>query len=559
MNNRSEEEARRVNRPLQVLLVEDSQADAELVLLELRRGGYEPMAQRVDTARTMQEALDRQRWDLVIADHVMPGFSSKEALALVKKKNLDLPFIIVSGHIRQDEAAAVMAAGAHDYVMKDRLARLGPAVKRELREGEVREARKLSEEALRESEERFRFIVESATDYAIFTLDMNGLITSWNLGAQWILGYGEHEIIGQNGRIFFLPEDRKKRVPEIEMKKALSEGRAGNDRWHIRKDGSLFWASGCMMTFRDEEGSVRGFLVILRDMTEAKRAEETIKNALAEAEASTRAKDQFLAMLSHELRTPLTPISMAVSIMQTDHKLPKRWAATLEMIQRNLKLEAHLIDDLLDLSRIIHKKVELKVATIDLHQCIQRAVEICQCDIKAKDQRITVELEAERHHVRGDSARLQQVFWNLIKNAVKFTPDAGSLTIRSANIDEKIRVAVSDTGMGIEQAMLPKIFDAFEQGDQAVVQQYGGLGLGLAISKATIDAHTGKLTAASCGRGQGAVFTVEIPTVVAESAKAVNRCSTSKPGSPTKAGRSPKPFKGPFGSRVPDGSRMEGQ
>jgi two-component system, chemotaxis family, CheB/CheR fusion protein len=413
--------------------------------------------------------------------------------------------------------------------------------------------------ALRETEERFRFIVESATDYAIFTLDLDGLITSWNSGAREILGYGEHEIIGRNGRILFLPEDQKKGVPKIQMKKALSEGRAENDLWHIRKDGSLFWASGCMMTLRDDEGSARGLLVILRDRTEAKRAEETIRNALAEAEASTRAKDQFLAMLSHELRTPLTPISMAVSMLQADKKLPKRWMATLEMMQRNLKLEAHLIDDLLDLSRIIHKKVELKLATIDLHQCIQRAVEICQCDIQAKAQRVTVELAAERHHVRGDSARLQQVFWNLIKNAVKFTPDAGRLTIRSANLDEKILVAVSDTGMGIEQAMLPKIFEAFEQGDQAMARPQGGLGLGLAISKATIDAHVGQLTASSRGRGQGAVFTVELPAVLRESARAVDSGSNSKANPPTKVGRPPKSCKGPPGPDVPDEPRMEDQ
>ena len=422
----------------------------------------------------------------------------------------------------------------------------------------MRGASKRSEETLRESEERFRLVLENATDYAIFTLDTKGLVTGWNAGARFIFGYDEHEIMGQNGRILFLPEDQKKRVPEIEMKKAMSNGRAENDRWHVRKDGNVLWASGFIMTLRDEKSSIRGFLVILRDMTRAKHAEEIIKNALSEAEAATSAKDQFLAALSHELRTPLTPISMAVSIMQADKKLPKKYRATLEMIQRNLKLEAHLLDDLLDLSRIIHKKVELRLATIDLHQCIQRAVEICQCDVTAKDQRITVELKAARHQVRGDSARLQQVFWNLIKNAVKFTPEAGSLTIRSANIDEKICVAVSDTGMGIEQAMLPKIFDAFEQGDQRVVQQYGGLGLGLAISKATIDAHTGKLTAASCGKGQGAIFTVELPTIVPESAKTVRSRSPSSDGIFTPTGRSPKSFKGPLRLGVP-GSRREVQ
>ena len=246
------------------------------------------------------------------------------------------------------------------------------------------------------------------------------------------------------------------------------------------------------------------------------RLYEAAQLARDEAEAAARAKDQFLAVLSHELRTPLTPVLMSVYAMLADTALPQKVQSVMQMIQRNIQLEARLIDDLLDLSRITHNKVELQLEDIDLHEVVRNAVEVCRGDIDGKQLILVVELEAPRHQVRGDAARLQQVFWNLLKNAAKFTPRGGRLSVQSYNYKGTIRVDVTDTGMGIDRHLLPKIFAPFEQGGgSAFSAQFGGLGLGLAISKATIDAHGGRLSANSEGKNTGAVFTVELPTMSA--------------------------------------------
>jgi len=388
-----------LSQPLRVLLIEDSEDDADLLKLALQRGGYDVLCERVHTPEAMRRALQERAWDVVISDYVMPRFNGIEALKLLQAHGVDIPFVVVSGHIGEELAVAAMKAGADDYVMKDKLARLVPAVARELREAEGRRARRASEEALRESEARL------------------------------------------------------------------------------------------------------------------KRALEAEQRAREEAEAAGRAKDQFLAMLSHELRTPLTPVLMVAHTLQTSMQLPARVRSGLQMIQRNVELEAKLIDDLLDLSRITHRKMELQLETVDVHRLLQNVIEICHADVQGKAQNLTTKLKADRHHTRADAARLQQVFWNLIKNAVKFTPREGTITVQSANFGDKICVRVTDTGRGIEKCLLDRIFNPFEQGGQKTTHEFGGLGLGLAISKATIDNHGGKLTADSPGKDLGAEFTVEMPTV----------------------------------------------
>jgi signal transduction histidine kinase/DNA-binding response OmpR family regulator len=238
------------------------------------------------------------------------------------------------------------------------------------------------------------------------------------------------------------------------------------------------------------------------------RLYKSAQKARAEAERANRAKDSFLAMLSHELRTPLTPVLTSVLALEQTEDLPADLRASLQMIRRNVELEARLIDDLLDLTRISKGKVQLSLEEVNAHSLLQNALEICQADIDKKRLALRTEFRAEKVSLEADPARLQQIFWNLIKNAVKFTAEGGRLEIRTDNVDDEFRVEISDSGMGIDSETLPKIFNAFEQGDRA---QLGGLGLGLAISKALVETHHGKLTAASPGPGQGATFTVIFP------------------------------------------------
>jgi signal transduction histidine kinase/ActR/RegA family two-component response regulator len=249
---------------------------------------------------------------------------------------------------------------------------------------------------------------------------------------------------------------------------------------------------------------------------------KSAQNARAESDRANRAKDSFLAMLSHELRTPLTPVLTSVYALEQSAGLPDELRASLQMIRRNVELEARLIDDLLDLTRVSKGKVQLNLEKVDAHLLLGNALEICQADIDKKNLTLKTEFSAENVALEADPARLQQIFWNLIKNAVKFTPTGGQLDIRTQNGDGELRVEVVDTGIGIDADILPKIFNAFEQGERS---QFGGLGLGLAISKALVETHHGRLIAESEGRDQGSRFTAIFP--LAETAQAANESAAS--------------------------------
>jgi len=266
-----------------------------------------------------------------------------------------------------------------------------------------------------------------------------------------------------------------------------------------------------LLRIQDAYQKVQGILFLVSDNTE----EVTLRRELIGANA---AKDQFMALLSHELRNPLSPVIMMVAELEQRLDRSPEVKRAIEVIRRNVELEAHLIDDLLDVTRIVHNKLELKPAVLDAHETIKRSLEICQKEITGKKLEVVLDLRAAEHHVNADPARLQQVFWNLIKNAVKFTP-AGRITITSRNDGSRLLVEVADTGIGIDPEGIDKIFTAFEQVERSITRRFGGLGLGLAISKAMVDAHGGGLSANSEGHGKGTTFTVELDTVpaVAES------------------------------------------
>jgi signal transduction histidine kinase/ActR/RegA family two-component response regulator len=247
--------------------------------------------------------------------------------------------------------------------------------------------------------------------------------------------------------------------------------------------------------------------------TELQNRQEELQKTnleLAEKARSNLAKDQFLAMLSHELRTPLTPVLASALALESEPALPQDIHESLHMIRRNVELEARLIDDLLDLTRIDRGKVQLNFEVVDAHTLLQNALEICQAEIDRKHLVCSLNLGARKVHLHADPARLQQIFWNLINNAVKFTLERGQISISTTNDSNgQLRVEITDTGLGIEPEALPKIFDAFEQGGRT---QLGGLGLGLAISKTLVEAHKGTITAQSAGRNKGSTFTLILPT-----------------------------------------------
>jgi two-component system, chemotaxis family, CheB/CheR fusion protein len=249
------------------------------------------------------------------------------------------------------------------------------------------------------------------------------------------------------------------------------------------------------------------------DLSQALQDNQTAREDL---EAANQAKDRFLAALSHELRTPLTPIAVAVHALARRTDLPEPAREALEMIRRNVRLESHLINDLLDVTRISRGQLEIISEPIDLHVMIAGAVEICEADIRGRNQELMVSLDAALHRTEGDFNRLQQVVWRLLKNASKFTRSGGEIHVSSRSEASRFLMAVSDNGTGIEPEALQTIFGAFDHGNESVGREFGGLGLGLAISKAAVEAHGGILRAESGGRGQGATFTVELPLIQAD-------------------------------------------
>lgn len=377
------------------------------------------------------------------------------------------------------------------------------------------------EQALRQSESRFRFIVESAKDYAIFTLDLNGIVTSWNVGAERLLGYSEAEIIGREGRIIFTPEDQEQGKAEREMELAQTQGQVENERWHMRQDGSRFWASGLVMPLQDKAGTMQGLVKILQDKTterqntaEREQLLQQEQAARVEADRANRIKDQFLAVLSHELRTPLNPILGWTRLLQTGKLDATRQSEALKRIERNAKLQTQLIEDLLDISRIMRGKLSLTVADLSLTTVITSAVETVRLAADAKQIQILLDLPTEIAPVSGDEARLQQVVWNLLANAVKFTPKGGRVRVELRQIDRLAQIRVIDTGKGIDPEFLPYVFEYFRQEDSTSTRKFGGLGLGLAIVRQIVEMHGGTVGVESLGEDRGSTFIVELPVIV---------------------------------------------
>ena len=304
--------------------------------------------------------------------------------------------------------------------------------------------------------------------------------------------------------------DDVKIAPPGAVERVLTFGTPFQLAEHPLKDktGMTHFLDINLLRLQGPHETVQGVLYLADDKTR----DVTLRQELIAANA---AKDQFLALLSHELRSPLAPVIAMVGELEAEVPDSPRVKEALEVVRRNVELEARLIDDLLDVTRISKGKLQLSFETISIHQILQRAYEICRKEIDAKNLEVKFQLHAVHTYVEGDPARLQQVFWNLIKNSVKFTPEKGRITIETLNpTPDKIEARVIDTGIGVEQEKIDKIFNAFEQGQAEITRRFGGLGLGLSISKALIDAHGGRIHVQSPGKDQGATFSVELTTVL---------------------------------------------
>ncbi|NML15649.1 hybrid sensor histidine kinase/response regulator [Azohydromonas caseinilytica] len=498
------------DRPLQVLLLEDSRFDAELIREALCTHYPQARLAVVSNEAGFVQGL-RAMPALVLSDYELPGFSGAQALELARALAPGVPFIFVSGVIGEDNAVEMLKRGATDYVSKQRLQRLPVVVERALREVAERDGRDRAERQLREADALFARVVDALHDYAVVVLDTEGRIRSWNRGAQDVFGFGRDQVLGLRADLLHVPEDRDAQVFEAGLRRALAEGKAVDAHWMMRIDGTRLRVEGLTMPLHDDAGAHSGFCKLVHDVTEAHVHEARLRVAKEEAEQANQAKDRFLAMLSHELRTPLTPIASAVYMLEQVAQVPAPYRKLLPMIRRNVALEARLIEDLLDLTSITAGKLVLHLQPVDMHRLVQAVAEMLADDIQAKQLRVTLALEALRSTVLADEARMQQVLWNVVRNAIKFTPEGGHIELRTAAVDGSFTFTCTDDGIGIDAEALPQLFTAFRQAEGHVPKRFGGLGLGLAIARGLVGEHGGSISAASDGLGLGTTVTIRVP------------------------------------------------
>ena len=478
----------------------------------------------------------------------------------------------------------------------------------------------------RRTEDIYRKAIEDIRDYAIFLTDPDGIVTNWNVGAEHILGYSEAEIVGKDSSKFFTPEDRAKDIPRKEMNTAATSGRAEDERWHMRRDGSRFWASGVVTPVRNESGELIGFSKVMRDMTERnklteerdrffalsmdmlsivhlngrfqrinpafqevlgfseeellamplfelvhpddraktkreyanlatgeptrfmenrlrtkdgsyrwvawsyfpvpedglafgvgrdttelRQMQEVIRLRADELEHANRVKDEFLATMSHELRTPLTSILGWARLLGSNRLSEKEKERAVQVIQRNAEAQSKLIEDLLDVSRIITGKLRIEPQPVSFAALTESTINSLGPAIDAKELQLEKTIDPAAGPILGDPSRLQQIVANLLSNAIKFTPSGGRIDVRLLRYDSHVRLEIRDTGVGIPPEHLPHIFERFRQVDSSNVRAHSGLGLGLAIVDYLVRQQAGTVWAESGGVGKGATFTVEFP------------------------------------------------
>ena len=364
--------------------------------------------------------------------------------------------------------------------------------------------RRQHEDLLRRSEERFRLLVEGVRDYAIFMLDPQGNVASWNTGAQLNKGYTAEEIIGRHFSTFYPRDVVESGWPDKELQLALERGSFEDEGWRLRKDGSRFWASVVITALHDHSGRHIGFAKVTRDLTERRRVRTL--------EDEGRRITTFIALLGHELRNPLAPIMNAVSIMQLEPLESARLRMCRDIIARQLQQMVRLIDDLLDVGRITSGKIKLDFEPVRLDDVVTDAVEMVQPLIEQHRHALSVTLDAAPLWVMGDRARLLQVVSNLLNNAAKYTQPNGRIDVALRRSGAHAEIWVKDDGPGIPPQRLKDIFNLFVQVEHR--PDNGGLGLGLSLVQQLVSLHRGEVSAFSIGEpGKGSEFVVRLPVI----------------------------------------------
>lgn len=524
-----------MNRPLRVLIVEDSPDDATLLVRQIRKSGYEPVFERVDTAAALSAALANQTWDIVISDYVMPQFSGLEAVKIVHEKDEDIPFIIVSGKIGEDIAVSAMKAGAHDYIMKGSMKRLGATIERELTEAEIRRARKRAEVELLKHREhleelvtertaelkivneqlqqeiaehkRTEILLREARDYLNNLLDYtNAPVVVWlpplkisrfNRAFERLTGYQSgREIMGKDLTILF---------PKDKQEAALAHIRSVPEQQQIEaeipvlcKDGTertLVWH--CANVYAPTSHIVVATIAQCMDITELKKLDEL--------------KDEFLSFVSHELRTPLTVIVGGLNTVLADRdKLsPEEVQQLLEDSAWEAESMANLLGNLLDLSRAQASRLELHAEPVDVARAITDSV--AKVEQRYPGRRFIVDYPRKLVPVTADKLRVERILYNLLENAAKYSPATTEVNVFVRQDSDGITIGVKDKGAGISAADRRRLFQPFERLGLEATQPKAGSGIGLLVCRRLVEAHCGKILVESePGCGSSFYFTLPL-------------------------------------------------
>ena len=491
-----------------VAVVDDDDAKRYSIVRLLKNQGF-----LILEGKTGTEALSlaEQHPDLMVLDVKLPDMSGFDVCRQLKADERTARILVLhmsATLVESQNRVAGLDAGADAYLTDAVHPNEFVATVRALLRA------RNAERALHEVERRFETLVRSVEEYAIFTCDAQGIITSWNEGGEQIFREPrQHFLHRKYAQVISSPAGG-----EDDLERARRDRHVEFERWQPRADGSKFFASGSVTPIRNDAGVVVDFVVIIRDTTLSRTREDENaailaqeQEALRQAERAGQIKDEFLATLSHELRTPLSAILGWTQLLRM-HQVPReQFDEGIAVIERNAKLQTQLIEDLLDISRIISGKLSLSLEQVDPASLVGEVIESLRTVAEAKRVAISLELESETGRILGDPARLQQIVWNLLSNAIKFTPENGRVSLKVQGVDGAIEIRVTDTGQGIDPKFLPFVFERFRQADASSTRSHAGLGLGLAIVRHLVELHGGTVAAESDGIGQGAAFRVRLP------------------------------------------------
>jgi two-component system cell cycle sensor histidine kinase/response regulator CckA len=486
-----------------------------LLQRELRRGGYETVVHRVDDVVSLARALAEETWDVVLCDYVIPGLDVLDALRVVQQSGRDLPFIIVSGRVGEDEAATALKAGAHDFVTKERLSRLVPAIERERREAADRALRRQAEQALRESEAHYRLLVESIHDYAICLLDADGQVRSWNGGAERIFGYAPAEMRDSHiSRLFRVLDGTQDLAAQL-LDAAARVGTYESEIWCTKQDGTPLLASMLITAVRDEAGGapgeragiLRGFTLVSRDITQQMRiAEERMQSQKLEVIG------RLAGSVAHDFNNLLTIVSGFTELLIQSIDEDETHRMYLDEITKASNQAASLTQQLLAFGRrqlLQPRVINVNEIVSDMETMLRRLI--------GENLELVTELHATPSHIRADAVQMQQALLNLVINARDAMPNGGRVTVVTGNVHEAfssdaeplslVTLDVADTGQGMDSQTLGRIFEPFFS-----TKEIGkGAGLGLATVDGIVAQSGGRIRVSSTV-GQGTTFRILLPS-----------------------------------------------